>query len=99
MTSQIGAIVLDGVLGLWLCREAPPMMDGHIGVPVSRRVGLSALAAFFILLAGPPIAQKLSGSSGLALFGAFYRSGALVFGGGHVVLPLLREAFVSSTRK
>jgi chromate transporter len=93
--AQIGAIVLGGVLGLWLCREAPPMTDGHIGIPVSRRVGLSALAAFFILLAGTPIAQKLTGFSGLALFHAFYRSGALVFGGGHVVLPLLREAFVS----
>src|SRR5262249_23766196 len=44
---------------------------------------------------GLPIGQKLSGSSGVALFDAFYRSGALVFGGGHVVLPLLREAFVA----
>jgi chromate transporter len=94
-TAQIGAIVLGAVLGLWLCREAPPMMDGYIGIPVSRSVGLSTLAAFFILLAGLPIAQKLFGSSGLALFDAFYRSGALVFGGGHVVLPLLREAFVT----
>ena len=40
--------------------------------------------------------QNLTGSSGLALFDAFYRSGALVFGGGHVVLPLLREAFVGT---
>jgi chromate transporter len=62
---------------------------------VTRRVGFSALAAFFILLIGLPIAQMLSGSSALALFDAFYRSGALVFGGGHVVLPLLREAFVA----
>jgi chromate transporter len=62
---------------------------------VSRRTGFFALAAFFVLLVGLPIAQKLSGSSALALFDAFYRSGALVFGGGHVVLPLLREAFVA----
>jgi hypothetical protein len=47
--------------------------------------------AFFILLVGLPIAQKLLDSSALALFDAFYRSGALVFGGGHVVLPLLRD--------
>jgi chromate transporter len=93
--AQIGAIVLGGLLGLWLCRQAPPSVDGHIAIPVSRRTGLAALAAFFILLVGLPIAQRISGASALALFDAFYRSGALVFGGGHVVLPLLREAFVA----
>ena len=93
--AQIGAIALGGVLGLWLCREAPPAADGHIAIPVSRRTGFAALAAYFILLVGLPIAQTLSGSTALALFDAFYRSGALVFGGGHVVLPLLREAFVT----
>jgi chromate transporter len=93
--AQIGAIVLGGLLGLWLCRQAPPIVDGQIGIPVSRHTGFAALAAFFILLVGLPIAEKLSGSSALALLDAFYRSGALVFGGGHVVLPLLREAFVA----
>ena len=92
--AQIGAIVLGGILGLWLCRQAPPIADGHIGIPVSRRTGFAALAAFFVLLVVLPIVQRLSGSSALALFDAFYRSGALVFGGGHIVLPLLREAFV-----
>ena len=58
-----------------------------------RRVGFSMLAAFFILLVGLPIAQRVSSASALALFDAFYRSGALVFGGGHVVRRL-REAFV-----
>lgn len=52
------------------------------------------LALFFILLAGLPALRGLTGSAGVALFDAFYRSGALVFGVGHVVLPLLREAFV-----
>ena len=93
--AQIGAIVLGGLLGLWLCRDAPPAADGHIAIPVSRRTGFAALAAYFVLLVGLPIAQTLSGSTALALFDAFYRSGALVFGGGHVVLPLLREAFVT----
>jgi chromate transporter len=64
-------------------------------VPVSRGVGLLALAAFFLLLGGLPILWTLSHSQGVALFNAFYRSGALVFGGGHVVLPLLREATVT----
>jgi chromate transporter len=93
--AQIGAIVLGGLLGLWRCRGAPPAVEGRIHMPVSRRAGLVALTAFFVLLVGLPIAQHLTNSSGLALFDAFYRSGALVFGGGHVVLPLLREAFVA----
>jgi chromate transporter len=93
--AQIGAIALGGVLGLWLCRGAPQPVEGQIRIPVSRRAGLVALTAFFVLLAGLPIAQHLTHSSGVALFDAFYRSGALVFGGGHVVLPLLREAFVA----
>jgi chromate transporter len=93
--AQIGAILLGGTLGLWLCRNAPPVAEGHIAMPVSRHAGLLALAAFFILLIGLPVLQALNGSPGVALFDAFYRSGALVFGGGHVVLPLLREAFVA----
>jgi chromate transporter len=53
------------------------------------------LTIFFVLLGGLPIVRSLESSQGVALFEAFYRSGALVFGGGHVVLPLLRQAFVT----
>ncbi|MGJ4907847.1 chromate efflux transporter [Bradyrhizobium sp. HKCCYLS2033] len=91
--AQIGAIVLGGLAGLWLCRgEAAP--SGHVAIPVSRSVGVMALVLFVVLLAGLPLLRGSTGSTPLALFDAFYRSGALVFGGGHVVLPLLREAFV-----
>jgi chromate transporter len=93
--AQIGAILLGGILGLWLCRAAPPRSAGHFAVPVSRGVGLAALAAFFLLLAGLPVLRELVPSESIALTEAFYRSGALVFGGGHVVLPLLRDAFVT----
>ena len=93
--AQIGAILLGGILGLWLCRGAPPTATGHVVVPVSRRAGLAALTIFFVLLVGLPILQNFGIWQGVALFDAFYRSGALVFGGGHVVLPLLREAFVA----
>jgi chromate transporter len=92
--AQIGSIALGGLAGLWLCRGAQPATADHLGVPVSRTVGLMALTAFFVLLVGLPILQRLGLWQGLAVFDAFYRSGALVFGGGHVVLPLLREAFV-----
>jgi chromate transporter len=93
--AQIAAIALGAIAGLWLCRGASPPTTGHIAVPVSLAVAIVALALFFILLAGPPLLQAAANSQGLSLFDAFYRSGALVFGGGHVVLPLLREAFVS----
>ena len=66
-----------------------------VTVPVSRTAGLVALIAFFVLLAGLPVLRSLVISPAIALFEAFYRSGALVFGGGHVVLPLLRDAFVT----
>jgi chromate transporter len=95
--AQIGAIVFGGMAGLWFCRApaATPSDQGHMSVPVSRRAGLLALVVFFLLLAGLPILSSLTHSQAVALFEAFYRSGALVFGGGHVVLPLLREATVA----
>jgi len=92
--AQIAAILLGGLLGWRLCAGASATSMGHLALPVSRCVGIAALAAFFVLLAGLPVLRSLGISPGIALFEAFYRSGALVFGGGHVVLPLLREAFV-----
>lgn len=93
--AQIGAIVLGGLAGLWLCRRDAAAPSGHVEIPVSRTMGLITLGIFFVLLAGLPVLRSLTGSTGIALLDAFYRSGALVFGGGHVVLPLLREAFVA----
>jgi chromate transporter len=94
LVAQIGTIVLGGVAGLWLCRSAAATPIGRLAAPVSRRVGLVALSMFLVLLIALPI---LSGQShSIALFNAFYRAGALVFGGGHVVLPLLSSGFVAS---
>jgi chromate transporter len=93
--AQIGAILLGGIAGLWLCRGAPPVTQGHMPVPVSRKAGVVALTLFFVLLLGAPVLRSILPAQGVGLFEAFYRSGALVFGGGHVVLPLLRQAFVT----
>jgi chromate transporter len=93
--AQIAALALGAGLGLWLCRAVPSAAPALIVVPVSRRVGAASLAAFFVLLVVLPLLRALGVSHGAPLFDAFYRSGALVFGGGHVVLPLLREAFVT----
>jgi chromate transporter len=91
--AQIGVILLGGIAGFWLCRASAPTVRRPLGIPVSRRVGIVALAAFFVLL----IVLSVLGTryQGFELFDAFYRSGALVFGGGHVVLPLLSKAFVT----
>jgi len=93
---QIAAIVLGGGLGWLLCRGlATEPRGAPLAAHVSSRVGLVALAVFAVLLIGLPVLRSLGMSPTVALVEAFYRSGALVFGGGHVVLPLLREAFVT----
>jgi chromate transporter len=92
--AQIGAIALGGVAGLLFCRGEAKLIGDHLPVPVSRRVGIVLLAICLILLGGLPLLRHLTAWPPLALFESFYRSGALVFGGGHVVLPLLRQAVV-----
>jgi chromate transporter len=93
--AQVATIAGGGLAGLWLCRMPVQASAAHRVVRVSRRAGIVALIAFLVLLAGLPLLRDLYHSQTLALIDAFYRSGALVFGGGHVVLPLLREAFVA----
>lgn len=91
---QISAILIGGLAGIGFCRATSVSPAGHLTFPISRRAGLIALATFFVLLGGLPLAATASGTHGMALFDAFYRAGALVFGGGHVVLPLLEEGVV-----
>ncbi len=92
---QIAAIALGACAGLWLCRGEAAPVSGQLDFPVTRLGGGIALALFAALLLIAPAIATTSGSQGLALFNAFYRSGALVFGGGHVVLPLLQAQVVT----
>lgn len=94
---QITAIAMGGCAGLVLCRGANTDVAGHLPpLPVSRTTSLVLLLAFVTLLVAPPLLITIGvHTQGLALFEAFYRSGALVFGGGHVVLPLLQEAIIA----
>jgi chromate transporter len=92
--AQLAAIAAGGLAGLALCRDAAALAAPELRVPVSRRAAFGALALFAVLLLGLPLLRSASGSKDVALLDAFYRSGALVFGGGHVVLPLLRDAVV-----
>jgi chromate transporter len=104
-TMQVAVLLCGGLLGMWFCRTSTPAATAtqaapvsslapvsRLAAPVSRAVGMTSLTVFALLLVGLPL---LRGWHAAALFDAFYRSGALVFGGGHVVLPLLREAFVA----
>jgi chromate transporter len=92
---QITAIALGACAGLWICRGEVAPVSGHLHFPVSRRQGFIALVLFAALFLIPPILVRATGAQALALFDAFYRSGALVFGGGHVVLPLLQAEVVT----
>jgi chromate transporter len=93
--SQLGAIAVGALAGLWLCKSATPNQSGHLGFPVSRRAGVAALTLFVVLFVITPLLASASGRQGVRLFDAFFRSGALVFGGGHVVLPLLQAQTVA----
>lgn len=91
---QVAAILVGGLAGLWLCRAAPGPTVGHLSFPISKRAGTISLVLFAALLLLLPLSTGLTG--GASLFDSFYRAGSLVFGGGHVVLPLLQAEVVIS---
>src|SRR5262245_30741682 len=91
---QLGAIALGGLVGLTLKAEAAAADDAVLPLTVRKSVATVALIAFFALLILLPLAQARLDSPGLTQFAAFYRTGSLVFGGGHVVLPLLQAEVV-----
>jgi chromate transporter len=90
---QMAALLIGAIGGALLCRNLPAA-PGLPAMPVTLRTGGIALALFLILLLALPLAGVAAPHSMLALAGIFYKAGALVFGGGHVVLPLLRDALV-----
>ncbi|MVA22082.1 chromate efflux transporter [Agrobacterium vitis] len=92
---QVAAIALGGLIGLMVCRSDESAGANSLSFRVPRWIGITCLVAFFALLVLLPLAAS-SGLPGVSLFDAFYRSGALVFGGGHVVLPLLQAEVVDT---
>jgi chromate transporter len=93
---QVGAIILGAIVGLIFLRNAAPADFVSLPHPVKRVVGALALTVFFGLLIGLPLLLAVMPNHSLSLFEAFYRAGSLVFGGGHVVLPLLQASVVPS---
>ncbi|GHB14018.1 chromate efflux transporter [Modicisalibacter luteus] len=91
---QVAAIVAGGLAGIWYCRGQASFPDSHLNFSVSRKAGGVAFLLFLIFLVGLPFMTWATGSQTLDVIDAFYRAGALVFGGGHVVLPLLEAEVV-----
>jgi chromate transporter len=92
--NQIIIIAAAGIIGLLFYRKHDVPETTKITVQVSRRFAFLCLAVFFILLAALPVIRNLTGNHMVAVADSFYRSGSLVFGGGHVVLPLLEHEVV-----
>ncbi|HEY1795065.1 MAG TPA: chromate efflux transporter [Stellaceae bacterium] len=92
---QVGVIIGGGLVGWWLLRDAPIPEHSPMTIRVPRGLPLVAAMLFFMLLIGLPLLRAAVPGQALAEFDAFYRSGALVFGGGHVVLPLLQAEVVA----
>jgi len=92
--AQVGIIVLGGLIGRCLLSAPANKELAPMAVPLSRGVGIGALAIFLVLLIGLPVAANSSTNHAIKLIDSFYRSGSLVFGGGHVVLPLLQREVV-----
>ena len=91
---QVGVIALGALIGWrWLPGDAGKTANA-IHVPLSRRAGFAAFAIFVVLLILLPLAAGATQVHAIGLIDAFYRSGSLVFGGGHVVLPLLQQEVV-----
>ncbi|MDN4602100.1 chromate transporter [Paenibacillus sp. F6_3S_P_1C] len=92
--SQVGVILISAIIGFLIYRHQKDESDGKVSFPVTRGFAVGCLVLFFGLLILLPILREVTSVHWIAMFDSFYRSGSLVFGGGHVVLPLLEKEFV-----
>jgi chromate transporter len=93
-TGQIGAIVAGGVIGWRFRPSINNAKAASLAIPVGRASAIASLILFAGLLFGLPMLATATSNHTIEVFSSFYRSGSLVFGGGHVVLPLLQQAVV-----
>nr|WP_256704562.1 chromate transporter [Paenibacillus sp. FSL R7-0273] len=94
--TQVGMIMISALVGFLIYSKEAADSDSRVRFPVKRSLGAVCLAVFFGLLLLLPVLREATQVRWIAMFDSFYRSGALVFGGGHVVLPLLEREFVSA---
>lgn len=93
---QVGAITLAGIVGLWIFKPQRTPEHDSLPIAIQRRTGLLWLMLFLALLTGLPLLAELFANPTLSIVDRFFRVGSLVFGGGHVVLPLLQTEVVNS---
>lgn len=91
---QVGVIIIAAIIGLLLFKPQQGVKHEALPFVIRRRVGLFWLTLFFALLIGLPLLSALVPNQTLSMVDAFYRAGSLVFGGGHIVLPLLQAEVV-----
>ena len=92
--AQVGVILLAGIWGYFLFKQTDEEKPSTILFPITKKLGILCITLFFGLLMLLPLLKEITSSRLVALFDSFYRAGSLVFGGGHVVLPLLEREFV-----
>ncbi|MCC3357106.1 chromate transporter [Bacillus sp. REN16] len=92
--TQVGVILLAAILGFVLFKNQADSETTNLQFPISRRFAVICLSLFFGLLIVLPVLREVTSLEWIAIFDSFYRSGSFVFGGGHVVLPLLEREFV-----
>jgi chromate transporter len=92
---QVSSIALAGIAGVVIFPGSASSTISHMRFPVGKKTAIAAWVIFFILLAGLPLLRQIAPGHALEVFDSFFRVGSLVFGGGHVVLPLLQAEVVS----
>jgi chromate transporter len=92
---QLSSIAVAGIVGLIIFPGSAPSSVSHMRFPIGKTTGIAAWGIFFALLIGLPLLRQLQPSHTLEVFDSFFRVGSLVFGGGHVVLPLLQSEVVN----
>ncbi|MDV2886113.1 chromate efflux transporter [Alkalihalophilus pseudofirmus] len=92
--TQVGVILLAAMAGYMLYKNHDNVDQVKMNFPISKRFASVCLIIFFGLLILLPIVREMTAYNWVAMFDSFYRAGSLVFGGGHVVLPLLEREFV-----
>jgi len=92
---QLSSIAIAGIVGLIIFPGTPSSSLSHMRFPVGKKAGITAWIIFFVLLLGLPLVRQVWDNHAVEVFDSFFRVGSLVFGGGHVVLPLLQSEVVN----
>jgi chromate transporter len=91
---QLSSIIFAALVGAVIFPGQTSSSASQMRFPIAKQTGIAAWIIFFVLLVGLPFCRQISPSHALEVFDSFFRVGSLVFGGGHVVLPLLQTEVV-----